>query len=284
MSCGIYKITNTINNKVYIGQSINIEDRWKKHKYAKDGFAIHQAIQKYGVDNFTFEILEECPKELLDNREIYWISYYNSLKKGYNMIPGGSNGVGYTKGIPVEQYSLDGIYINTYDSAKQASEITGIVHTDICKCCREEILRAGKYQWKYVDSNKRVCPININSTTIQRPVNQYSLDGQFICQYETLAQASKKTGITKTIICNVCKGKGHTAGGFRWAYEGEPLIIKPHGRNKIVQQYSLDGILLKEYNSLTEASRMTNISTGLISEVCNGKKKQGKGFIWKYKL
>ena len=57
---GIYLIRNKINNKVYIGQSIDIEGRWKDHKVRKDESAIHLAIQKYGVENFEFEVLQEC--------------------------------------------------------------------------------------------------------------------------------------------------------------------------------------------------------------------------------
>lgn len=93
---GIYKITNTINNKVYIGLSNNIEERWKTHKkrykiktdkeYEKH---LYRAFRKYGLDAFTFEIIEICSKEQLPNREIYWISYYNSYANGYNETPGG---------------------------------------------------------------------------------------------------------------------------------------------------------------------------------------------------
>ena len=57
MSCGIYKITNLINNKIYIGKSVNIEKRFQGHKRAKCNMAIHKAIQKYGINNFTFENL-----------------------------------------------------------------------------------------------------------------------------------------------------------------------------------------------------------------------------------
>ena len=64
MSIGIYKIENLINHKVYIGQSIEIEKRWQKHLSAKDDFVIHRALQKYGKENFSFQIIEEC--DLLD--------------------------------------------------------------------------------------------------------------------------------------------------------------------------------------------------------------------------
>lgn len=99
--CGIYKIENLINNKKYIGKSINIEKRFKSHiqesfnKNKKSyNHLIHQAIRKYGVENFSFITIEECDDEKLNEREIYWISYYDCCildggDKGYNMTRGG---------------------------------------------------------------------------------------------------------------------------------------------------------------------------------------------------
>ena len=102
MTCGIYKIENILNGKIYIGQSIEIEKRWQKHLNANDNFLIHKAIKKYGKENFQFSIIEECDASLLNNKECYWIEFYNSLiPNGYNMVQGGSNGIGLAKGIKV---------------------------------------------------------------------------------------------------------------------------------------------------------------------------------------
>lgn len=107
MSCGIYKITNLVNGKIYVGQSVDIERRFQKHLYANDDFIIHKAIKKYGRQNFSLQILEECSQELLNDREIYWIKTLNSITpNGYNMINGGSNGAGFAKGYKVIQYNL----------------------------------------------------------------------------------------------------------------------------------------------------------------------------------
>ena len=86
---GIYKVTNKINGKVYIGQSVDIGRRWREHMTAKDDIYFHKAIQKYGVDNFIWEVIEKCKKSELDEREIYWIEYYDSFNKGYNCTKGG---------------------------------------------------------------------------------------------------------------------------------------------------------------------------------------------------
>ena len=86
---GIYKVTNKINGKVYIGQSVDIGRRWREHMTAKDDIYFHKAIQKYGVENFEWEVIEQCKKKDLDEREIYWIEYYDSYNKGYNCTKGG---------------------------------------------------------------------------------------------------------------------------------------------------------------------------------------------------
>ena len=87
MSIGIYKIQNQINGKIYIGQSIHIEQRWKEHCQAPIHSLIAQAIHKYGKENFTFEIIEECSVDDLDKLEEQYIRQYNSLApNGYNIM------------------------------------------------------------------------------------------------------------------------------------------------------------------------------------------------------
>ena len=97
MAIGIYKITNKINGKVYIGQSKNITTKWEAHKtYARGSLKksfITNAMRKYGVENFVKEVLEKCRIEDLDEREKYWIKYYDSTnrEKGYNQSEGGAH-------------------------------------------------------------------------------------------------------------------------------------------------------------------------------------------------
>ena len=96
---GIYMIKNKINNHVYIGQSTNIYKRFNSHhkrdsfnkKYGYYNTKLSKAIRKYGWNNFDVYILEECTQSELNKREIYWINYYNSYRKGYNSTPGGNN-------------------------------------------------------------------------------------------------------------------------------------------------------------------------------------------------
>lgn len=83
---GIYKITNLINEKAYIGQSIHIERRWQEHCRLSSRSLIGKAIQKYGKEHFAFQVLEECAEEQLDELEERHISEYDSVvPKGYNI-------------------------------------------------------------------------------------------------------------------------------------------------------------------------------------------------------
>ena len=95
---GIYKITNKQNGKTYIGQSHNIQRRFSEHK-KKRLQTIDNYINIFGVDNFDFEILEECSQEELDEKEQYYINKFNSIEEGYNYQTGGfNNSVGESNG------------------------------------------------------------------------------------------------------------------------------------------------------------------------------------------
>lgn len=96
---GIYKIVNRINGKIYVGQSVDIIERWKQHEYKafnskEKGYksAIHAAFRKYGIENFELVVLEECQVSELDEKERYWIQELDCLvPKGYNILIGGQS-------------------------------------------------------------------------------------------------------------------------------------------------------------------------------------------------
>lgn len=98
---GIYKITNQINGKSYIGQSVDIQRRWKEEKTrafietnSEYKSSLSQAFRKYGVENFTFEVVCECNISELNELEKYYIQKFNTFKTnlGYNCTPGGDGG------------------------------------------------------------------------------------------------------------------------------------------------------------------------------------------------
>ena len=89
--CGIYKITNTLNDKSYVGQSVSIKERWRQHikrgcgAEAPTRNKLYSAMLEDGVWNFSFELLEECPREELDEKEDFWQKYFDVITYGYSI-------------------------------------------------------------------------------------------------------------------------------------------------------------------------------------------------------
>ena len=203
----IYKITNKINNKVYIGQtSSSIDYRWQTHihdskKAECQNRPLYRAFHKYGIENFTVEEIEECNSEIVNEREIYWINYYNSYKEGYNATLGG-------EGRPLADYNL--IY-ELWKKGCNRTEIIRQTNYDIGTITRalkgygvsdEELI---KRQWS--SCNKSVAKIDKNTLEI-------------IQIYPSIASAEKEYGIPrgKSHISQVCNGYRQTTLGYKWKF------------------------------------------------------------------
>ena len=128
----IYKIENKINGKVYIGQTVkSIQKRFTQHKNNSNKpyfsqIILYKAFNKYGIENFECTEIEEVPNELLDEREKYWIEYYNSYFDGYNSTLGG-------RATQLYNWDIDDIiekYLET-KSARQVAKIIGCDHSTI---------------------------------------------------------------------------------------------------------------------------------------------------------
>jgi len=157
----IYIIENKENRKRYVGKT-TLEDpyrRWQQHKYnAKSNhnpMVISEAISKYGVDNFTFYVIETCKDEDVDKREIYWINKFDTYKNGYNSTLGGE---GVKRDIylltnsnirPISCYTLNGEHIKDYDSRGIASKELGILKTGITACIKGTTFQCGGYRWTW---------------------------------------------------------------------------------------------------------------------------------------
>ena len=126
----IYKITNKVNGKSYIGQTIqNVKERFYQHCATKCSQAIlnmviHKAITKYGKSNFTIEVIEEVESANLNDRERYWIKYYDSYNNGYNSTEGGQDGIKLFKNLDTESI------IREYKSGKSLREIGRLFNVD----------------------------------------------------------------------------------------------------------------------------------------------------------
>lgn len=219
---GIYKITNKLNNKCYIGQSVSIFYRWYQHRNKKSNLHLYNSFDKYGINNFTFEIIEVvADRSKLLEREIYWYDYYkpeyNNIRPEYN----GKSGMG--KAVyQIDMNSLEVIrefptLSSTYDSC------TSVKHA----IKQKYAISAGGYYWCYKDEWYEGWKPR-NSKAIKHKVAKINKEtGDIIKIYDSINQAFKDTGISH--ISRVCKNQRVSAGGFKWSYVGgnEHVCISP---------------------------------------------------------
>lgn len=276
----IYKITNIINNKIYIGQTRNnIEQRLRQHieaSYSNSSkkdyyFLLHKAIRKYGKENFKIEIIEEVSaEENLSEREQYWINYYNSCileedSHGYNMTYGGE-GTSY-----INKEEIIAMWLNGLGSL-EISKQTG--HTS--QAIKSILLTYNNYN-KEIDFAR--------NTGV--PVYCYSSQGELLAKYPSITFAAKQVGIDPSIINKCCNKIKKSGAGYFWSYSDKEAFkeatLKTWKRLQVVQ-LSLDGEVIAEYESMAAAGRaMNKKQTKYIKECCDGKRKEMYGFLWKYK-
>lgn len=204
----IYKITNNINQKVYIGKTErDIKTRWEEHcsdaRHLSDisNRPLYLAMRKYGIDAFNIEQIEET--DFPEEREKYWIEYYDSFNNGYNATIGGD-------GKPYLNYNL---IISAYQELQNITKVSEMLNID--KFHLSDILKA-----KHID----ILPSQIVSQKeFGQIVNQYDLNGVYIQSFPSYQAAAKALGkVTKSSrgavshISDACKGKRSTAYGFKW--------------------------------------------------------------------
>lgn len=225
MSCGIYKFTSKTTGLSYIGKSIDIERRYREHRTKDDGYTFHNARKEHGWEDFEFEILEICNPEELNQKEQYWIAFYNSYHNGYNETPGGEGNSMSGKRKPVAQYDLDGNFIAKYDSELEAERILNIKSkaSNISRVCQGQAYQSNGFQWRYVEKdidytqNIGKCPEQALSLINQQQIAQCDKESHKIIQiFNSIHEASNITGINRANITQVCNNKRKSAGGYYW--------------------------------------------------------------------
>jgi group I intron endonuclease len=200
---GIYKITNPIG-KIYIGKSIEIENRIGSYKYVgrrKNQPKINNSIVKYGIENHIFEIIEECSLENLNIREIFWVDFYKSVKTGLNCSGGGEGGPRSLETKIQISHSLLGKKATT--ETRQKMSTSKINHSMYDK------------EWR-----KKMEESTWSSGTNSKPIIQLSLEGEFIQEFKSITEAIKSLGKKHTgPISNCLTNRTKSSYGFIWEYK-----------------------------------------------------------------
>ena len=220
MSIGIYKITNLLDNKTYVGQSVDIEKRWSTHRAELNNnyhcnTYLQNAWNKYGEDNFDFSIIEECAASQLNQREIYWVSQYDSYENGYNLTPGGGNTESFSKAVI--QFDRDGNELFRYGSISEAETASGVCYSQISECCSHKRKTAGGYIWQFEDGFVGIPKWHFSARMFTE-IYRLTQDGVVLDVFPSAAEAKRVTGVCDTSIIRCCHGKLQTAGGYLWRF------------------------------------------------------------------
>lgn len=267
---GIYKITNQVNGKQYVGQSIDIFKRWYEHRYkaeCKDDIsynsALHCAFRKYGIKSFLFEILEECEIKDLDSREKYWIAKLKTLvPNGYNILVGG-------------RYDKEA----NKDTFESYAEIK-MKKLKFCKLCGKQI-KPKSTLCRHCQNKKQKKPLDLDE--LAGLVFKLGTFGKAV-QHLKLSQAATRRKLHKL-------GLPHGTKELKEHYcnkNGIKLPVKrvrPSWKTRLkpVQQMDSGGSVLMEFESVSAAARSFGKNSGGLVMHLKGRLKSFAGYIWRYK-
>lgn len=303
----IYKITNSINEKIYIGQTYaSIPMRWHQHKSSSrmdryKHLPLYRAMNKYGIDKFEISCIKEINcfskdklKDKLNKEEIYYISQYNSISpNGYNLTIGGNNAAEHIK-TAVCGYDANGNLCLTFNSISEAGVyLDNPSYTHISACCKGEVQQACGYIWRYLGDDFDKYPVAITQEELDKksceiPVDQYTLDGIFIQSYESIRKAlisiGKIDGGSPISLC--CKGLQNKAYGYVWRYKGHSFneYEQTHKDWTPIDVYNINGELIGTFTSIMDGVRQLGVertSSSIIKCLC-GISNQCGGYVWRY--
>jgi group I intron endonuclease len=290
LNYSVYKHTSP-SDKVYIGITKNEpKKRWESGYGYRETPAFYFAIQKYGWKQIKSEVLfSGLTKEEAENKEVELIQFYQSTnsKYGYNIMLGGGHNGGHSletrkkysedrRGEKHPMYGTQGTFFGRKHSietlAKMSENNTGEKHPLYGKNHTEES------KMKMRNSHKKISII------------QLTLKGEFVKEHDGIREACRNLGIEKDPsgngIRSVLKGEGEFAYGFKWIYK-DPVQAKRISQSKKkkipVIQYTLDDDFIREYESISEASRSLGKNPSTLINSFKRKSKTCHGFKWAYK-
>ncbi len=297
----VYKHTNRINGKVYIGKTcMDPKQRWSGGSGYKDkrgqGIAyghFYNAIQKYGWDNFDHEIVAEgMTNKEASEMEIRLIEEYESTNpdKGYNTTKGGEGAAGYRHSEETKQHLSEikkGLNVgpgNPFYGRHHSEETKALIGSKA-----KERLK-GKHGTFYGRHHSLETKQKLREIS-EKPITQYDLDGKKVTQYESLMIAAEEIGTSVSSISACANKRTRTCKGFIWRYEDveqlptNEMPIMAHGGGRKVLKCGIQGNVIEEYGSVIIAAEKNQLNKYEIYDAVHHKhgKQQAGGFVWKYK-
>ncbi|MCR5333276.1 MAG: hypothetical protein K6E11_04620 [Bacilli bacterium] len=286
MSWVIYKHTLLIGpnkGKCYIGQTCKKPSyRWNSGKgYTCADTHFARAILLYGWNNFSHEIIETDIDNatLADEREIYWIKFYDSFHNGFNSTYGGNNHDHEGKTV----FKLDPSdlkILGSYKSISLAAQENHFNATNIARCCRKEGVKAYGFYWCFKDDYLNFEPkdyLEIGVPVLMLDKTNYHI----IKRFKSLKDAASYVNTNHTNIMQVCQRRNSFSNGYAWCYEKDyfigwepkPRLQGEHGHKKVICVETRI-----TYKSENEAARQIGTSVGNIHQCLKYRQKTIKGF------
>lgn len=217
-TCGIYTITCLANNKVYVGNSVCVEDRLGNHKWnLKNNTHINEYLQRawnlYNENNFLFELLEECEERFLYSEENYWVNLLDTLniERGYNLRPTNPEKVGKCSDKTKLKISIANKgRIPPSKGKKLSSEVKEKIR----------ISNIGLKRSDYTKERVKEGRKNQDMSHLWKEISQYDMNGNYIQDFPSFRHAKEFLGHkndANLVAC--CKGKRPQVGGFKWKYK-----------------------------------------------------------------
>ena len=285
----IYKATNKINGKSYVGQTCDFHSRVWQHQrcYEKEDCDFHRAIKEFGFDNFSWEIIETCESE--DGAcelEKYYIEKFNTYRDGYNMTKG-VKGEPYHNARAVVLLTLDGRYIKRYDSAMDA-EIDGFNNTDVLLNCKGKRRQTKGYMFMFEDEYE-----SNGAKTYRKPepngmrsIIQCDMEGNFIQKFKSLQEAARITGANRTTISGVLSNTYKSANGYIFVYEEDfpikdlSIYKKRKKGRKIAQVDAKTREIIRVFDRISEAGESLGVNYKAIHNVIDQEGRTAYGYKW----
>lgn len=286
----IYKVSNTVNEKVYIGKTSNFKERKWQHErcYEKEDCRFHRAIQHYGKEKFNWEIIDKTDNlEKANKLEKLYIKKFNSYHpNGYNMTKGGDGGSMWNA-RPVVCLSLDGKFIKRYDSAGETKQ-DGFFDSNVLESCKDSRYTCKNHIFMFEDEYEE-----FGARKYQKPQNhckkeiiQCDMNGKFIKEFPSVQQAAEETGIRRSTISGALTETYKSAGGYIFVYKEDfPIkdILKHQHRKKgrkVAQVDIKTGNIIKVFDRIADAGRELNVNYKAIHKVVDKPERTAYGFKW----